>query len=444
MLLYLIHAMETIQEIGNSVRNQTQITDRSFHAWYQFVLGYPPHLVRYYVSKFGIRSGHLVLDPFCGTGTTNVECKKLNIDSLGLEANPVAFFASRVKANWDITAIEAREASHAIIANASRSLERFGLPEDFSLLYQSPNGKPLNVEPKLTEDQISVLPKGFISPLPLRRVLILKRCIDNLESEKIRNLFLLCLASLLVNHAGNVAFGPEIYTTKPKKDVQVLDFFCSLAEQMVTDLASKPIASGHAEIVHGDARRVADYFSKIRGEVDFVITSPPYPNEKDYTRTTRLEGVILDLISSKQHLRALKEQLLRSNSRNVFVADDDQEFVKGFDSINRIAAEIEEKRITLGKTSGFEKLYHKIVKHYFGGMYRHLQSLKSLLSPGARLAYVVGDQMSFFRTHIPTAKILAEIAEEIGYKVDEIELWRTRLATATKRQINENVLILKN
>lgn len=149
-------------------------------------------------------------------------------------------------------------------------------------------------------------------------------------------------------------------------------------------------------------------------------------------------------MSSKQELRALKEQLLRSNSRNVFVTDNDEDYIRAFDSVNRIADEIEEKRITLKKDSGFEKLYHKIVKHYFGGMYRHLASVKALLSPNARLAYVVGDQMSFFRTHIPTASILAEIAESVGYKVEEIELWRTRLATATKTQIDENVLILRN
>jgi hypothetical protein len=28
--------------------------------------------------------------------------------------------------------------------------------------------------------------------------------------------------------------------------------------------------------------------------IDFVICSPPYPNEKDYTWTTRLETILLD------------------------------------------------------------------------------------------------------------------------------------------------------
>jgi hypothetical protein len=52
--------------------------------------------------------------------------------------------------------------------------------------------------------------------------------------------------------------------------------------------------------------------------------------------------------------------------------------------------------------------------------------------------------MSFFRTHIQTADILGEIAQSLGYNVCDIELWRTRYASATKLQINENVLILEN
>ncbi|GAH53918.1 unnamed protein product [marine sediment metagenome] len=50
--------------------------------------------------------------------------------------------------------------------------------------------------------------------------------------------------------------------------------------------------------------------------------------------------------------------------------------------------------------------------------------------------------MSFFRVPIRTAELLAEIAESLGYRVEEIELWRTRMATATKMQIDENILIL--
>ena len=436
--------MQNIQEIGNALRNQTLESDRAFHSWYQFVLGYPPHLVRYYIFKFGITNAHLVLDPFCGTGTTNVECKKLGIANIGLEANSMAFLASKVKTDWDISTINIQEAFREVIATAVTTFEQNGCGENVSLFITPKTGRTIYSTPQLTEDEIKILPKDFISPQPLKKVLILRESIKRVEDERIRNLFLLALASLTVNHASNVAFGPEIYTTKLKQVVDVLDRFYQLVDKMTCDLEAKPLDGGSTKIVQGDARRMQEFLQNEEKQIDFVVTSPPYPNEKDYTRTTRLESIILGLLTNKKELRDLKEQLLRSNSRNIFVTDKDAEYIRDFDSINRIADEIESKRLALKKTSGFEKMYQKIVRHYFGGMYRHFASLKPLLKPNARLAYVVGDQMSFFRTHIPTAKLLTEIVEQLGYHVEEIELWRTRLATATKTQIDENILILRN
>jgi len=66
------------------------------------VLSFPPHLVRDYLERFGLHVHQRVLDPFCGTGTTLVECKKLGIPSAGIEANPMACFASRVKVDWGV------------------------------------------------------------------------------------------------------------------------------------------------------------------------------------------------------------------------------------------------------------------------------------------------------------------------------------------------------
>lgn len=64
----------------NGLANKLDPEDRPVHDWYRFVLSFPPHLIREYMGRFGINSRHLVLDPFCGTGTTVVECKdKINV-----------------------------------------------------------------------------------------------------------------------------------------------------------------------------------------------------------------------------------------------------------------------------------------------------------------------------------------------------------------------------
>jgi hypothetical protein len=117
--------------------------------------------------------------------------------------------------------------------------------------------------------------------------------------------------------------------------------------------------------------------------------------------------------------------------------------VKNNPTIQRLAREIEDRRLRMGKTSGFERLYHRVTKLYFGGMAQHLASLRDVLRPGAFLGYVVGDQASYLRVMIRTGHILGEIAESQGYKVESIDLFRTRLATATGEQLREEVLVLR-
>jgi len=177
--------------------------------------------------------------------------------------------------------------------------------------------------------------------------------------------------------------------------------------------------------------------------ISAVFTSPPYPNEKDYTRTTRLETVLLGLIRDKISLQKLKRTMVRSNTRGVYKEDDDDCHVSHIPEISRIAAEIESRRIAMGKTSGFERLYARVTKLYFGGMARHLSDLRICLRSGAVLGYVVGDQASYLRVMIRTGQILASIAQRLGYELVGIDLFRTRLATATREQLREEIVILR-
>ena len=44
---------------------------------------------------------------------------------------------------------------------------------------------------------------------------------------------------------------------------------------------------------------------------------------------------------------------------------------------------------------------------------------------------------------IPTGQLLADIAQSFGYELTSIDLFRTRLATATKAQLREEVVVLR-
>ena len=151
----------------------------------------------------------------------------------------------------------------------------------------------------------------------------------------------------------------------------------------------------------------------------------------------------LDLSRVKLELREMKRTFIRSNTRGVYKDDEDDKWIAGYPEIQRIAESIEKRRKELGKNSGFERLYGKVTKLYFGGMARHLADLRSVLRPGAKLAYVVGDQASYLRIMIHTGQLLADIAQALGYELMRIDLFRTRYATATREQLREEVVVLR-
>lgn len=399
--------------------------DSAVHAWYRFVLSYPPHLVQDYIKKFGINYSHKVLDPFCGTGTTVVECKKLGIESVGIEANPMAWFAASVKLDWTVNPDKLLSSAMQIVERANHVIA-----SERTLL-------------SLPAESQKVILKNSISPLPLHKTLVLLQQIQTLADNSCLNHLLLALASSVITSVSNLKFRPEVCVSKKlKDDAPVVEAWFSVVNVMVQDLYQLQICHSTPAIVqNADSRNISK--SLIPNSVDAVITSPPYPNEKDYTRTTRLESVLLGFIQSKAELRLLKEGLIRSNTRNVFKVDTDDIWVSKHLEIQRIANEIEKRRIELGKTSGFERLYHRTVKLYFGGMAKHLADLRYILRPGAQLAYIVGDQKSFLQVMIHTGSLLADIAQGLGYEVVGIDLFRTRLSTATKEQMREEVVLLR-
>lgn len=411
-----------VKKNGNA--NKLDEADRAFHNWYRFVLSYPPHLVREYFSKFNLEKGQTVLDPFCGTGTTVVEAKLRGFKGVGIEANTMAWLAGHVKSDWSVK-------SPDLLVEASRCAD--------DARQKIARARKLR---NLSSEQMKLLLTDSICPVPLHKSLVLKEAIEQGMSLASVNHARLALAKTLVFSASNLHFGPEVGVRGNKPDADVVGAWMSNIESMAADLSSREGKRHAKAIVHAaDSREIGAVL--IPESIDAVFTSPPYPNEKDYTRTTRLESVVLGLIKDKETLRSIKKGLLRSNTRGVYKGDEDDTWVVGNTKVQALAKEIEHRRIELGKDSGFERLYARVTKLYFGGMTRHLAELRPYLKPGAMLGYVVGDQASYLQVMIRTGAILGEIAEELGYEVIGLDLFRTRLATATKLQMREEVLILR-
>jgi len=424
---------------SNGSMNKLSHEDRAFHDWYRFVLSFPPHLVTEYIHRFKLNPGNRVLDPFCGTGTTLVEAKKQGIPSIGIEANPMAHFASSVKLDWNIDPTAMADHAERVVATVAEELKSSGIYDEPLLWVLNSDKVPLRT---LGSEQEKLLLKNSISPLPLHKALVLLDHLKSWGESPFHRHEKLAFAKAVLNSASNLRFGPEVGVGTIRRDAPVLKSWLDEVKAMAADIRTAASSDDvPAEVFHADARSVNHLLAPT--SVDAVITSPPYPNEKDYTRTTRLESVLLGFIRTREDLRALKQNMVRSNTRSVYKKDDDDLWVAGHEEIQVIAERIESRRIELGKTSGFERLYARVTKLYFGGMARHLADMRMVLRPGAHLAYVVGDQASYLRIMIRTGEILADIAKSLGYELVSIDLFRTRLSTATREQLREEVVVLR-
>lgn len=420
---------------ANLKNNQMSVEDSPIHDWYRFVLSFPPHLVRDYLKRMQVPQDGVVLDPFCGTGTTLVEAKKSGYRSVGIEANSVAHFASKTKVNWDVSPEDLLKCAREIAQVTRSKLLQEGIDDDS--VWNGDRSKLLT----LPIEAAGLLLKDSISPVPLHKTLKLLSEIKTNSPLPFQPYLKLALARALYSTIGNLRFGPEVGVGKIKSDVAVVSNWLNNVLSMSSDLRIVSAQAPESAVFLDDARNVANVLRP--QSIDAVITSPPYPNEKDYTRTTRLESVILGFVSDKQGLRAVKKGLIRSNTRGVYKGDSDDEWVSHFPQIQSLAEQIEQRRVELNKNSGFEKLYAKVTKLYFGGMARHLSDLKPFLKPGAKLAYVVGDQASYLRVMIRTGQLLADIATDLGYEIESIDLFRTRMATVTREQMREEVVVMK-
>jgi hypothetical protein len=327
------------------------------------------------------------------------------------------------------------------VAKAAKSeLAEYGVPDEPFFDRVAPAGAASLLT--LPAESQELLLTNSISPRPLHKAVVLLRQLNRLRDDRYHDHERLALAKAAVSSFSNLEFGPEVGVGHPKVDPPVVAVWLAAVRAMADDLREVHALRDTPATVHlADSRQIAGVTEP--ESVDAVITSPPYPNEKDYTRTTRLESVLLGFIHDKRDLRALKQGLVRSNTRGVYRHDEDDQWVSEHAEIQRIAQDIEARRIELGKTSGFERLYARVTKLYFGGMVRHLAELRRVLRPGAHLAYVVGDQASYLRVMIRTGQLLADIAQSLGYEVVGIDLFRTRLATATREQLREEVVVLR-
>lgn len=208
-------------------------------------------------KEFNLASGHKVLDPFVGSGTTLLACKEVGIDGIGVDIAPLAVFVTQVKiADYDLE--ELRETAR--------------------WLFTQPFEKP-------DLSKISGFVKQFFLRSSLEDIVFFREKIREIEDPVIRNFFTLAL----MNAAMKVSFAYKdgaVLKVVKKPVPPFRKFFRRIVKKMVGDLKRISFKPCELTVYLGDARKM-DFLED--ESIDAIITSPPYLNKIEYTKVYRIE-----------------------------------------------------------------------------------------------------------------------------------------------------------
>lgn len=402
-----------------------------FHDWYNFVLGYTPTFPQYMIDREKMTSKDLIVDPFGGSGTTQIVCKYNKIPSVGIDANDFMIFASTQKLKWDLDIECFRRIKVELIPRIEDAMSQIDFANDDLVERLAEEYWPENMD------------KRYLSKKPVIRIRIVKELIDAIcVDEDQHKMFSFALSSILVP-VSNVNYGPGFGVRKPKDDVDVLGQFVSKLEMIEKDIekVEEEQKNTPANAILGDSRNISKYVGA--NTVSLMITSPPYPGDHEYTKHSKVELIFNEMAGDLISFRTIKKRMIVSSTTNIYKENNARELVEDNQSIKEITDEIQKRLDEDNATSGYEKLYTRLVWEYFGCMKQVLEECLKVLKPGGKIALLVSDSHAFKMVHIQTAEILKEIGEEIGFSRSEIVLWQLKNSTSHKYQLRENILILE-
>lgn len=392
------------------------------HRWYDYLEDFPYTLLEKSIKKYNLKNGDLILDPFCGCGTTLVSSNLFHLNAIGIDSNPLMCLVSEIKTTWDINTSKLRDTYKEITTKfirLAKNIENYDTKNDF-----------LERMPKKELNQ-------WMSFKMQKEVSLMKDLINEIGNKKIKKLFLVLLGKSAFN-ASYVALCPGTTFYPYRKKEPFFDVFCKKIIQAYNDL--KAIQSfnsyGKTKVFNRSATEAHSFIEE--NSIDFIITSPPYPNDLEYTRQTRLELYLLGFVNEMSDVQKLKKTMIKGSTKLIYKEDNWSKYVKNIKSIQNVAEQINEA--LSDKNWGFD--YPRMIREYFGGMYVCLESLYKVMKKDSYNLQVVGNQ-TFKNVVIPVGNIFVEMSKIIGYSEAHIELHRTRRSSNHKIPLPEEIVIMK-
>ncbi len=389
--------------------------------WYSYIEEFSSDLILEKIKSEKLKKNSIIFDPFIGSGTTAIISNLVGYDALGFDSNPLMTMVSKVKTNWTIKIKKIEDEFKTINKKFLREIKN-NKKIEFKNYFS-------NMPDKEIDQWLSLKNKKEIATL--------KKIINNINDQDIREFFLICMAKSAFD-TSYVALcpGTTFYPFREKKE-----FWNEFGSKVLNkikqlNLINKNLNFGTSKFYNDNCINVSKYLKN--NSVDFAITSPPYPNDLEYTRQTRLELYLLDFVKSMEDVAKIKKKMVKSSTKLIFKESNSSKFVDEFSSIDNISKKIAMK--LKDKSWGWD--YPRMVKEYFGDMYLCLRETKKILKKDAKFILVCGDQ-TIQGVFIPVCDILLEIAKKLGYSEIKKEKYRVRRSTGHNIPLPEDLVILK-
>lgn len=339
------------------------------HRWHSYPAKFIPQ-IPHELIKILSNPGNLILDPFCGSGTTLVEARIQGRPSIGVDINPLSVLISKVKATpLDCLELE-KETSHVRRLIESNSVFENTQTRIEDFMTSKKDHPELSVEiPQIPNIQ------HWFEPHVIEELGIIKAAISHVTNPDIQDFLKICLSSIIVrvsNQDSNTRY------VRRKKDISPSDtcrIFLKQAERMQKDMTrfGEKAQNVSVRTYTADSRNLSFIADET---VDSIVTSPPYLNAYDYHLYHRFRLFWLDMDPVEVKKSEIGAHLSHSYDDN---------------SVDR----------------------------YFEDMKQCIEEFDRILSPGKYIAIVIGTSIVKGKL-IDTVARLLEISESIGFAVPQV------------------------
>lgn len=363
------------------------------HGIHRYPAKFIPQIPRLCIERFS-DPGDKILDPFMGSGTTMLEAFVAGRDSYGIDVHPLARLIAKVKTTpLDPEALE--EAGERLIEEV-----RNDSTDASDWIPEIPNRE------------------HWFRPRVLQELARIKRQIWKIGSGDQQDFFKICFSSIIrrVSNSDDDSLIPEVTSFQRRLEEQgktshdAIGRFENSVRAKLLDARSLWELSADVFREHGHVPSICLIGRDARdielrdGSVDLAVTSPPYASAVHYVSVHKLEMFWLGLIKSTSEIDGS-------------IIGSSKAYVRDYGSFEPTIA-VGDLAAILGKLKVVDLKSAYIVNRYFEDMQANLREVNRVLKRGSRYCVVIGEN-TFRKVQIPTYRILAELAKESGFGLEE-------------------------